>query len=90
MRSDIIGLYNMLKDIVKNDFDLLIVLEKKTFPEISFNYDNLFVRYVDFYTPPDRVTSKPYDKKSYGRIFSEFRPAVKLPKAKKFKFEALD
>lgn len=89
VHSDINELYNVLKDIVKNDFDLLIILEK-TFPKTSFDYDNLFVRYVDFYTSADRVTSKPYDKKSYGRIFSEFRPAFKLPKTKHFKFEAKD
>lgn len=90
LHSDINWLYEALKDIIKNDFDLLIILEKKTFPEISFDCGNLFVRYVDFYTPADRVTSKPYDKKSYDRIFSEFRPAFKLPKTKHFKFEAKD
>lgn len=88
--ADIHELYDTLKNITKNDFDLLVILEKKTFPQLSFDIPNLFIRRVDFYTPVDRVTSKPYDKKSYGRIFSEFRPAFKLPKTKKFKFEALD
>lgn len=60
------------------------------FPQLSFDIPNLFIRRIDFYMPVDRVTSKPYDKKSYGRIFSEFRLAFKLPETKKFKFEALD
>ncbi|MDD7313189.1 MAG: hypothetical protein PUH03_02395 [bacterium] len=88
--SDIKELYQALKNIVKNEFDLLVITEKKSFPKLNFEYDNLFVRQVDFYTPAARVTSKPYDKKSYGRIFSEFRPAFKLPKTKHFKFEAED
>ena len=88
--SDIKELYQALKNTVKNEFDLLVITEKKSFPELNFEYDNLFVRQVDFYTPAERVTSKPYDKKSYGKIFSEFRPAFKLPKTKKFKFEKID
>ena len=84
---DIIDLYNTLKTIVKNDFDLLIISEKQNKIFIPSSITNLFVRYVDFFTHEKSVTSKPYDRKHYNKIFSEFRPLFKLSKRKKFKFE---
>lgn len=87
--EDITKLYNALTTLVKNKFDLLIISEKKNDINIS-SFDNLFIRYVDFYTPEEAVTTKPYDQKGYAKIFSEFCPDFKLEKKKKFKFEALD
>ena len=84
--DDIKNLYGTLTELVKNDFDLLIVSEKQNKIDIE-HMENVFVRYVDFYTPDNRVTSKPYDKKHYDKIFSEFKPGFKLEKKKRFKFE---
>ena len=87
VRRNILNLYSALNNICKNAFDLLIILDEKTSPDLAFDYENLFVRRVKFFTPTDRVTSKPYDRWHFRRIFREFRPAFKLPKNKKFKFE---
>lgn len=85
---EIISLYETLKSLVQNDFDLLVISEKHNKIIIPNSMNNIFVRYVKFYTPENRVTSKPYDKKHFKKIFSEFCPSFKLTKTKKFKFEA--
>lgn len=85
--TNIISLYQQLNKIVKNNFDLLIILEKEMNTDLHFNEQNIYIRRVIFYTPENLVTSKPYDKKHYGKIFSEFCPDFKLEKTKNFKFE---
>lgn len=85
--KDILSLHAVLNTLVKNDFDLLIISEYGNVINIPNRINNIFVRYVSFYTPENRVTSKPYDKKHYSKIFSTFRPLFRLTKKKKFKFE---
>lgn len=85
--KDIVELYNTLKTMVSNEFDLLIILEEKMYPNLVFDIPNIYVRRVNFFTPYYAVTSKPYDKKHFNKIFSEFCPNFKLPKTKHFKFE---
>lgn len=84
--DDIKELYGTLTELVKNDFDLLIISEKQNKINLE-SMENVFIRYVNFYTPDNKVTSKPYDKKHYNKIFSEFKPGFKLEKKKRFKFE---
>lgn len=87
VRGDILKLYDTLSNMVSNDFDLLIILSYDMYPELTFDVPNIYVRRVRFFTPENAVTDKPYDKKHYGKIFSEFRPNFKLQKTKRFKFE---
>lgn len=89
-RQKVDMLYSSLSKLADN-FDLLIVVEKKLFEKIDLPLDNnhIFFRYVSFFTPEEAVTSKPYDRKGWKNIFSEFRPNFRLPKKKKFKFEDL-
>ena len=84
--NDIKELYAILTELVENDFNLLIISEKQNKIAIE-SMENVFIRYVKFYTPDNKVTSKPYDKKHYNKIFSEFKPGFKLEKKKRFKFE---
>ena len=86
-KKEILELHNVLTQIVKNEFDLLIILEENMYPNLQFDINNLFIRRVKFFTPPERVTRSPYDKKHFGKIFHEFCPNFKLPKSKKFKFK---
>ena len=88
-RGDILKLYDTLSKMVTNDFDLLIILSHDMYPELTFDVPNIYVRRVRFFTPENAVTDKPYDKKHYGKIFSEFRPNFKLQKTKRFKFESV-
>ncbi len=88
--GEILDLYSVLSKIVQNDFDLLIISEKKNTLNFPIEIKNLFVRYVNFFTPEEAVTSKPYDQKSFQKIFEEFQPDFRLPKRKKFKFEDID
>ena len=84
-------LFKVLKKIVSNNFDLLVVFEKKFCPEINLiQNDNIMIRTVDFFTPEENVTSQNNDKKNWNKIFSEFRPNFKLQKKKTFKFEDLE
>lgn len=79
-----------LSKIVKNSFDLLLVLEDKDIAnklEQNLSLPNLFIRTVDFFAPEDNVTGKVNDKKGWQKIFKEFYPDFKLKKLKKFKFE---
>lgn len=91
--SDIIlkinELYKTISNRCQNPFDLLIILEKNILPDIEQKIDNphIFVRRVKFFTDPAHVTSKPYDQRSWRRIFSEFKPDFKLPQSKHYKFE---
>lgn len=83
-------LYDTLHSLVENDFDLLIVLEKPIFSELTeskFANGHIFIRRVNFFTPENKVTDKKNDKKAWGKIFKEFAPAFKLKKQKKYKFE---
>lgn len=73
-----------------NEFDLLIVLQKSTFAELTeskFANGHIFIRRVDFFTPENKVTDKKNDRKAWKKIFKEFVPAFKLKKQKKYKFE---
>lgn len=83
------NLYEAIADKCTNPFDLLIVLEKDILPNIEQTIENphIFVRRVKFFSNPAHVTSKPYDKRGWGRIFNEFKPDFKLPKRKRYKFE---
>lgn len=87
VHKEIVLLYETLSKIIKNDFDLLIILEKDFCLDLKFDIPNLYIRRVDFFTPEERVTSEPYDRKGFNKIFSEFNPNFKLPKTKRFKFE---
>ena len=83
-------LYETLKQQIKNEFDLLIVLQKSTFAELTeskFANGHIFIRRVDFFTPENKVTDKKNDRKAWKKIFKEFAPAFKLKKTKKYKFE---
>lgn len=76
-----------------NKFDLLVIFEKA--PDLlnletALDANTVFVRFVDKFAPEDDVTTKKYDKKSWDKIFYEFRPDFKLKKKKNFKFEATD
>ena len=83
------SLYETIGHKCSNPFDLLIVLEKDTLPDIEQKIQNehIFIRRVKFFTHPAHVTSKPYDKRGWGKVFSEFKPDFKLPKRKHYKFE---
>jgi len=83
------NLYEAIRNKCSNPFDLLIILEKRMFPNIEQALENphIFVRRVKFFTHPAHVTSKPYDKKGWSKIFNEFKPDFKLPKHKHYKFE---
>ncbi len=88
--KDILCLYNMLKTLIRNDFDLLVIAENKTFPmltEKDFKNDHIYFRTVEFFTPETSVTQKNNDRKHWRKIFKEFRPDFKLKKTKKYKFE---
>lgn len=83
-------LYETLERQIKNEFDLLIVLQKSTFAELTeskFANGHIFIRRVDFFTPENKVTDKKNDRKAWKKIFKEFVPAFKLKKQKKYKFE---
>lgn len=83
-------LYETLERQIKNEFDLLIVLQKSTFAELTeskFANGHIFIRRVDFFTPENKVTDKKNDRKAWRKIFKEFAPAFKLKKQKKYKFE---
>ncbi len=88
--DNINALYQALKKIIRNDFHLLIIFEKNTFPELTGS-DNpcIFIRRVTFFTPEENVTGKDADFKGWQRIFKEFRPDFKLKQNKKFKFEEI-
>lgn len=88
--KDIQSLYNTLKTLIQNDFDLLVVAESKTFPALTekdFKNDHIYFRTVEFFTPETSVTQKNNDRKHWKKIFKEFRPDFKLKKTKKYKFE---
>ena len=71
-----------------NNFELLIILEKsKLQTEVELKDTGIYIRYVDELAPEDAVTTKKYDKKSWRKIFREFKPNFKLKKRRKFKFE---
>ena len=82
-------LYQAIKNKGDNPFDLLIIFEQNTQTDIEqkINNPHIFVRRVKFFSNPGHVISKPYDKRGWGRIFSEFKPNFKLPKRKRHKFE---
>lgn len=80
------AIYDYLVETVKNDFDFLIIAEKKSSFALPM-YKNLYVRFVNFFVPDDNVTTKDNDKKHWQRIFDEFQPQYKLKKTKKYKFE---
>ncbi len=85
-------LYETLKNLITNEFDLLIVIEKKFLPECKenmFSSEHIFLRRVNYFNPPQCVTRKPNDRKSWKKIYKEFRPDFKLTKTKKYKFEQL-
>ncbi len=90
VRKDILDLYYILKQVVRNDFDLLIILESRMYSNIRFDIDKIFIRRVKFFTPVYRVTTPPYDRKYFGKIFQEFCPDFELPKNKIFKFEEVN
>ena len=84
------NVFEKLNNMVKNQFDLLVILENdarlaQRFEEIP----NIYIRFVDFFAPDDDVTTKKCDKKNWKAIFDEFRPKYKLKKKKKFKFEEI-
>ena len=84
-------LYQTLKNICSNTFDLLIIFEKNKQADIDKVLENphIFVRRVNFFTNAACVTSKPYDKRGWGHIFNEFKPNFKLTESKHYKFEDL-
>ena len=88
--KDIQNLYDTLKKLIRNEFDLLIVTENTTFPSLSdanFSNDHIYHRSVSFFTPESNVTAKKNDAHHWRKIFREFRPDFKLKKTKKYKFE---
>lgn len=90
IQNNIELLYSSLKKIVKNDFDLLFIFEKCKIDndlQNMINKDNVFLRFVEYFSPEEDVTGKIYDKYGWRKIFNEFKPNFKLKKTKKFKFE---
>ena len=90
IEKNINDLYLSLNKIAKNEFDLLIIIEKQKIPtnfQEKFADKNIFIRTVDFFAPEDDVTGKNFDKIGWKKIFDEFKPNFKLKKTKKFKFE---
>lgn len=88
--NDIKQLHHCLCKLVSNEFDLLVVVEKKFLEELTeevFASKHIFLRRVNYFNPPQCVTRKPNDRKSWKKIFREFRADFKLTKTKKYKFE---
>lgn len=88
--KDVQNLYDTLKKLIRNEFDLLIVTENKTFSSLSeadFSNNHIYWRSIIFFTPENNVTTKENDKRHWRQIFREFRPDFKLPQTKKYKFE---
>lgn len=86
IKENILKLYNALSNLGGKNFDLLVILERKNSDDYKTN-DNIYVRYVDEFAPEEDVTTRHYDKKSWKKIFSEFKADFKLKKLKNFKFE---
>lgn len=85
-------MYNLLNSIVKNNFDLLLIFEDKKIDsnlENILNINNIFVRFVKFFTDENHVTTGKYDKSGWRKIFREFKPNFKLNTTKRFKFNDL-
>lgn len=69
-------LYETLKQQIKNEFDLLIVLQKSTFAELTeskFANGHIFIRRVDFFTPENKVTDKKNDRKAWKKFLKNSR-----------------
>ncbi len=87
VKINILNLKNNIKNFCLNEFDLLVILEKEEeLNQLSFD-DNVYIRFVDKFAPENNVPTKKYDKKSWNKIFKEFKPNFKLKKKKKYKFE---
>ena len=83
-------LNDKIKTLGGNNCELLVILESKNKLNENFDNDkNIYLRYVEQFAPCENVTTKKYDKKSWDKIFNEFKPDFKLKKNKKFKFEEL-
>lgn len=91
IKNKIDKLFLALKNICKNEFDLLVIFENNTAINIENLIDNprIYIRRVQFFMPEDNVTGENSDSKNFGKIFNEFRPNFKLKTEKKFKFEKL-
>lgn len=90
IKTNITHLYDSLCNIVKNEFDLLIVFENNKIPkdlELNLNNKNIYIRTVKFFAPEDKVTGDYCDNAGWKKIYSEFRPNFKLKIKKRFKFE---
>lgn len=90
--QNILNIKLALDNIGAKNCDLLIILERRNNLDDKteqFTDKNIYIRYVDEFVPPDSVTTKIYDKKSWNLILKEFRPNFRLKKKKKFKFEEI-
>lgn len=86
IEENILKLDLILEKLGKNNCDLLIILEQANYGEYNLG-DKIFVRYVDSFSPHDNVTTRKYDKKSWKKIFKEFKADYKLKNNKSFKFD---
>lgn len=91
IKNNVLLLYKTLKKRVKNNFDLLLIFEKDSvktnFSDNFSNYNNIYIRYVDFFAPENNVVGGECDKKGWKKIFNEFKPNYKLKMKSKLKFE---
>ena len=83
-----------MSDIINKKVNDTIIMDRiiKNNDALSkrFDIDKIFIRRVKFFTPVYRVTTPPYDRKYFGKIFQEFCPDFELPKNKIFKFEEVN
>ncbi len=88
IRKQIINLYDRLKTLSSNNFDLLLVTEQVFFENLIFKEKNIHTRFVKKYSPDETVTDKKAgDKFGWDVIFMEFAPKKRVWKKKKLKFE---
>lgn len=85
--SKIQDLYSALKNLGAKNFKLLIITEKaENFKPEDTN--DIMYRQVDYYAPPDEITSPKYFNNGFDKIWEEFYcPDNTKHRNKKYKFE---
>lgn len=87
VKSNLLNLQNNIKSFCTNEFDLLVIFERdEELNQLEFD-NNIYIRFVDEFAPENDVTTNQYDKKSWNKIFEEFKPNFRLKKNKTYKFE---
>ena len=80
------NLDNLLRYKTKN-YSLLIVLSKEQYSDIYKDNDHIFFRYINNFSPTDKVTDLNYcDLEGWKNIFNEFNSNTIKTNNKKFKF----